>query len=230
MSQSIWPGSAEQLEELQRTLAAQWPGEPAWRPQGDRPLKVGAVFVASPRGLVGAGAAGDAAWVAAVVLLEGRLVDSVVVLGRLDAPYASGLLALRQGRLLEEAVRSLRVVPDVVIANATGRDHPRLAGLAIHLGVACDLPTIGITDRPLVAVGPEPGTERGASAELRLEGELVGYRLRTRSGARPVVVHAGWRVDPDTARELALTVTLRSRTPEPLRQARVHARTSRSTA
>lgn len=187
--------------------------------------------MASRRGLVGAGAAGDAAWVAAVVLLEGRLVESVVVRGRLDAPYASGLLALRQGRLLEEAVRSLRVVPDVLIANATGRDHPRRAGLAIHLGVACDLPTIGVTDRPLVAMGPDPGTERGAATALRLEGgELVGYRLRTCSAARAVVVHAGWRVDPDTARELALTVTLRSRTPEPLRQARVQARTSRSTA
>lgn len=230
MNQSIWPSGSDQLEELQRTLAARWPGEPVWRPQGGRAPRVGAVFVASRRGLVGAGAAGDAAWVAAVVLLEGRLVESVVVRGRLDAPYASGLLALRQGRLLEEAVRSLRVVPDVLIANATGRDHPRRAGLAIHLGVACDLPTIGVTDRPLVAVGPEPGAERGAAAGLRLEGELVGYRLRTCSGARAVVVHAGWRVDPDTARELALTVTLRSRTPEPLRQARVQARTSRSTA
>jgi deoxyribonuclease V len=186
------------------------------------------MFAAPPRGLVGAGAAGDVAWVAAIVSIEGRLVDSAVVERRLDAPYRPGLLALREGRALEEALRALRTVPDVLIVNATGRDHPRHAGLAIQLGAACGLPTIGVTDRPLVATDGEPDADRGASSELRLEGELVGYRLRTRPGARAVAVHAGWRVDPDTARSVVLSVSLGSRTPEPLRQARQLARAGRS--
>src|SRR5262249_23930482 len=139
------------------------------------------------------------------------------------------LLALREGGLLQEAVSGLGVEPDVVIADATGRDHPRGAGLVIHLGAACGLPTIGVTDRPLLATGPEPGIERGAAAELRLEGELVGYRLRTRAGARPVVIHAGWRVGADTGCAVVLRATVNSRTPQSLRQARRLAPTARST-
>jgi len=157
------------------------------------------------------------------------MVDSVVVVDRFDAPFVPGLLALREGRLLQQAVRQLKNPPDVLIVNATGRDHPRRAGLAVHLGAACGLPTIGATDRPLIAVGAEPGSEAGAATELRLEGELVGYRLRTHAGARAVVVHAGWRTDAETARTVVLSVTGRGRTPEPLGEARRLARTSRST-
>jgi len=155
-------------------------------------------------------------------------VESAVVRGRFDAPYAPGLLALREGRLLLEAVAALGGPPEVLIADATGRDHPRGAGLAIHLGAACGLPTIGVTDRPLLAMGGQPGAERGASAELRLKDELVGYRVRTRSGARAVVVHAGWRVDAETARMVVLNVSRGSRTPDPLREARRLTRASRS--
>lgn len=225
---AVWPRSRVQLEGLQRTLAAQWRSEPGWRPQRDRPLRIGAVFAATSRGLAGTGAAGDPAWAAAVVILEGRLEKSAVLTGRFDAPYAPGLLALREGRLLQEAVRALGGALEVLMVNATGRDHPRGAGLAIHLGAACDVPTIGITDRPLLATGPEPGIQRGETAELRLGDELVGYRLRTGVGVHAAVVHAGWRVDPDTACKLVLGVTRNSRTPEPLRQARRLARARRS--
>jgi deoxyribonuclease V len=174
------------------------------------------------------GAAGEPAWAAAVVFVEGRMLESAVVEGQFDAPYAPGLLALREGRLLAEAVGRLGQPPDLLIVNATGRDHPRLAGLAMHLGAACGLPTIGVTDRPLVAAGTEPGPERGAAAELQLDGALVGYRLRTHARARAVVVHAGWRVDAETARALVLSVSGSSRTPEPLREARRLARASRA--
>ena len=224
----MWPGGSGHLEELQRRLALQWWDQPAWHPQAGRSPLVGAAFATTFRGLAGTGSAGDPAWVAAVLWLEGRLVKSVVLTGSFDAPYVPGLLALREGRLLQEAVLALGGTTDVLMVDATGRDHPRGAGLAIHLGAACDVPTIGVTDRPLLATGDEAGTQRGAAAELRLGGELVGYRLRTRVGARTVVVHAGWRVDADTACELVLGVTGDSRTPEPLRQARRLARTSRS--
>jgi deoxyribonuclease V len=223
-----WPTGREELEELQQALAIRGRTEAPWRlPPGD-PLRLGAVFAAGPRGLDGPGAAGDPAWLAAVVLAEGKTVESVVLDARFDAPYGPGLLALREGRTLEEAVRSLRHPPDVLLVNATGSDHPRRAGLALHLGAACGLPTVGVTDRPLVATGPDPGADRGAAAELVLEGELVGHRLRTRTAARPVVVHDGWLVAPQTALAVVLGATLRSRTPEPLREARRLARVRRS--
>lgn len=91
-----------------------------------------------------------------------------------------------------------------------------------------DLPTVGVTDRTLVAVAGEPGRLRGAKSPLRIGDELVGYALRTRDDVRPVLVHAGWRTLPETACEVVLAVTGRMRTPEPLREARRPAKDARS--
>ena len=122
----------------------------------------------------------------------------------------------------------LEVRPDVLVVNATGRDHPRRAGLAIQLGAELDLPTIGVTDRPLLASGEEPGARRGDASELRIGAEIVGCRLRTRQGARPLCVHPGWRTDLATAKDVVLLLCSRCRTPEPLRQARRLARSARA--
>jgi hypothetical protein len=84
------------------------------------------------------------------------------------------LLALREGPLLEQAVRALPTTPEVLLVNATGRDYPRRAGLALHLGAVLGLPTVRVTVRPLVAEGSRPADRRGAMAPLRLGGEVVG--------------------------------------------------------
>jgi deoxyribonuclease V len=223
-----WTWTPDELEAFQRELAARWLDEPRWHPPLDRLLAVGGVFVASARGNEGLGSAGDRAWAAAVLIEGGRLVDSSVVRGYLDAPYSPGLLAMREGRLLAEVIAQLRQVPDVILANATGRDHPRGAGLALHLGASVGVPTVGVTDRPLLAVGQQPGPEAGAIAELRLGDELVGYRVRTREGARPIIAHAGWRTNPPIACSLVLELCDTSRTPVPLREARRLARTARA--
>ena len=226
-SRVVWPTSAADLQRLQRELAERSRQAPAWHPPADRPLRVGGVFVASARGGEGVGTAGDPAWVAAVVLERGAMLDLVVFADRFDAPYAPGLLALREGRLLGRALEHLVQSPDVVLVNASGRDHPRRTGLALHLGAASGLPTIGVTDRPLLAEDSWPAPERGATAELRLDDEIVAYRLRTAAGVRPVVVHAGWRVDAQTAWRVVLQVSAGSRTPAPLREARRLARSAR---
>jgi deoxyribonuclease V len=159
-----------------------------------------------------------------------RQVGSAVVSGRAAAPYEPGLLALREGPLLEAAVRALPDSPDVVVANATGRDHPRDAGLALHLGAALELPSVGVTDRPLLAAGSPAGLGRGATSPLMLDHSEVARSLRTRAGARPIVVHSGWRTDLDTAVWVVLASTRRARTPEPLRRARRAARQARADA
>ena len=217
---SAWPQTREELIEEQLRLDALDP--PAW--QFAPGARVGGVFVCFARGGSGPGSAGDAAWAAAAVGDE-----TVVVPGRAGAPYEPGLLALREGALLEAAVRALAEPPDVLLVDATGRDHPRRAGLARHLGAVLDLPTVGITHRPLAAEGEWPADERGARSPLRLEGELVGYWLRTRVGTRPLAVHAAWRTDSDTAEEVVLA-TSRARTPEPLRAGRRLAREARAEA
>ena len=139
--------------------------------QLQRPPAVRAVFAASGTGLVGTGAAGDPLWSAAVALVaEGvgrwRPLEDAVVRRSAGGPYLPGLLALREGEVLAQAVTSLGVRPDVVIVNGTGRDHPRRAGIALHLGVVLDVPSVGVTDRPLLAAPVEPADERGAAAPL----------------------------------------------------------------
>jgi deoxyribonuclease V len=212
-----WPSTREELIEEQHRLAALNP--PLWR---DPDARVGGCFVCFARGGTGPGHAGDPAWAAAAF---GR--EAVVVDGQAGAPYEPGLLALREGALLEAAVRALPHSPDVLLVDGTGRDHPRRAGVALHLGAVLDLPTVGVTHRPLVASADWPPDEHGAGSPLLLDGDVVGYWLRTRKGTRPLAVHAAWRTDPDAAARLVLRVS-RARTPEPLRRARRHARTARA--
>lgn len=220
----MWPVDSESLVRLQRELGDAAP-EP-WRPATSR-LLVGGVWVCFPRGLTGPGAAGDPAWAAAVVLAEGRVVGQRVVRGVATAPYAPGLLALRTGPVMEEVVRGLATPPDVLLLDASSRDHPRHAGLAIHLGAVLDLPTVGVTHRPLVGEGELPLDSRGATSPLRIGEEVVAAWVRTREGTRPLVVHPGWRVGLTTAVGLVESVTRARRTPEPLREARHLARTAR---
>ncbi len=220
-----WPATADELIREQERLAALSP--PPWRM--DLPgLLVGGCFVCFPRGYEGEGASGDPAWAAAVVLRDGRSVAQVVIRSRAAAPYRTGLLALREGPVLEEAVRALAVRPDVLLVNASGRDHPRRAGLALHLGAVVDLPTVGVTDRPLLASGPPPGPDRGCLSPLRLDEEVVAYWVRTQPRARPVVAHAAWRTDPQTAAQVVLHAAASARTPEPVRLARHLARAARA--
>jgi deoxyribonuclease V len=225
MGAEPWPETPEELELVQRDLAARTP--PLWHPTGAVRSPAGC-FVCFPRGKTGAGERGDLGWAAAVLIQDQTLAAAAVAHGPAPAGYTPGLLALREGPLLEAAVRSLPTVPEVLIVDATGRDHPRRAGLALHLGARLDLPSIGVTDRPLLASGSWPPDKHGAMSPLHLHDELVGYWVRTKRGVRPLAVHAGWRTDPETAVSIVLAVTSKSRTPEPLRQARRVAREARA--
>ncbi len=213
-----WPRAPEELIATQLALASASP--PPWSPTDA--TRVGACFVCFERGPSGPGRPGDRGWAAAA--LAG---DVAAIEGAAGAGYDAGLLALREGELLEAAVRALPRRPDVLLVNATGRDHPRRAGLALHLGEVLELPTVGVTHRTLLARGAWPADERGAGSPLHLEDELVGYWLRTRPGTRPLAVHGAWRTDPEVAVAVAMASTRHARTPEPLRHARRAAREAR---
>jgi Endonuclease V len=114
------------------------------------------------------------------------------------------------------------------VSLAPRRFVSRTAANQFELGAVLDLPSVGLTDRPLLALGAEPGPERGAASPLLLEGAEVARLLRTRVGARPLVVHPGWRTDLDTAVSVVLAAIRRARTPEPLRRARREARRARA--
>jgi deoxyribonuclease V len=220
-----WPRDRLELEALQEELARSAVTAPRWRVPRDRDVAIGGLFAASST------SGADRCWVGACVVGAEGSMRSAVVSGAPGAPYAPGLLSLREGPLLERAAREIEAPIDVLLVNATGRDHPRGAGLAVHLGAVLDVPTVGVTDRPLVAEpAGEPGGDRGSWTPLELRSDVVGHVVRTRSGSRPVVVHAGWRTDPDTARALVLATMGAARTPEPIRRARHLARLARAAA
>jgi deoxyribonuclease V len=226
LAATMWPEKPPDLTRLQRQLASRRPAP--WHLSGPRPL-VGGCFVCFARRAPASDHEGELGWAAAALTRGDRHpAGTTVVRGHVEAPYRPGLLALREGHLLESAVRALPERPEVVIANATGRDHPRGAGLALHLGAVLDLPSVGVTDRPLLASGTEPGARRGPMSPLLLDGAEVARLVRTRAGARPLVVHPGWRTDLDTAVSVVLAAIRRARTPEPLRRARREARRTRA--
>jgi deoxyribonuclease V len=215
-----------ELERAQLELALAQP-EP-WLPAELGALLLGAAFVCFERGRSGAGAPGDRAWAAAAITCQKQWRASAELRGAAGDAFRSGWLALREGPLLEQAVRRLSLAPDVLLVDATGRDHPRRAGLALELGQILALPTIGVTRRPLVARAAAPPRVRGARSPLLLEEELVGYLLRPTPDSNPIVVHAGWRTSPELAVRVVESCLYGHRTPEPLRRARQAARQARA--
>jgi deoxyribonuclease V len=219
-----WPVDAAELRREQQELATARP--PEWQaPSG--PYLIGGCFACFSRRSQGSGSAGEPGWAGAALALGSQVISSMAVAGVAGGAYEPGLLALREGALLEGAVRALPRMPDVLLVNATGPDHPRGAGLALQLGAVLGVPTVGVTHRPLVARGAWPSTERGSRSPLQIGGATVGNWLRTRPQARPLAVHPGWRTDLDTACVVVLAATGRVRAPEALRQARRLARVAR---
>jgi deoxyribonuclease V len=221
----VWPTDAESLMNYQQQLASAAPQQVILDPST---AMIAGCWVCFPRGLVGPGTDHDSAWCATVIMLRGRMIEQQMINGSTSAPYVPGLMALRIGPLMEQTVRALSGRPDLLLLDATARDHPRRAGLALHLGAELDIPTIGVTHRPLVAGGEWPSEERGATSPLLLNDSVVGCWLRTQSGVRSLAVHPGWRVDLATAVDVVTFLTRRRRTPEPLRRARQLARRTRT--
>jgi deoxyribonuclease V len=140
-------------------------------------------------------------------------------------------LACREGPILLAALAALDLRPELLLVNASGLDHPRGAGLAVHLGAVMDLPTVGVTRRPLVAAGEQPELRRGSVAPIQLGGRCVAFWVCTKTGARPLVAHAGWRTSPETASQVLFNAsTAAARTPVALQEARRVAREARSLA
>ena len=159
---------------------------------------------------------------AAVAVLsfpELALIERAVWEGPVEFPYVPGLLSFRELPALLRALEQLSTLPDLIMADAQGRAHPRRIGLASHLGVLLDQPVIGVAKSRLVGTYAEPGPERGAASPLLDGTEQIGAVLRTRAGVRPLFISVGHRVTLDDAVRLTLACATRFRLPEPTRQA-----------
>ncbi|NJC73500.1 endonuclease V [Planosporangium thailandense] len=159
---------------------------------------------------------------AAVVVLDAgtlEVVDESTAFGTAAFAYVPGLLAFRELPPLMAALGELTVVPDVLVCDGYGIAHPRRFGLASHLGVVTDRPTLGVAKNPFTGVYEPPGDDRGCWSELREDGETLGRVLRTRRGVKPVFVSVGHRITLDRATDLVLALCTRYRLPEAIRRA-----------
>lgn len=138
---------------------------------------------------------------------------------KLRFPYVPGLLSFREGPVLLAAFARLRTEPDLILIDGHGLAHPRRFGIACHLGVLFDKPTIGCAKSLLVGEHAEPGAPAGSTAPLILGTERVGVVLRTRDNVKPIYVTPGHRVSVDSAVELVRSCLDGFRLPKPTREA-----------
>jgi len=134
-------------------------------------------------------------------------------------PYVPGLLSFREAPAALAAIRKLRKVPDVFLFDAHGQAHPRRLGLASHVGLLMDVPSVGCAKSRLCGSHGELAEETGSSVALLDRDERIGTLLRTRVGVKPVFVSVGHRVTLADAEKVVLRCAGGFRLPEPARQA-----------
>ena len=164
---------------------------------------------------------GDMAY-ATVVVLDFPGLSPVEVQGfeePLGFPYVPGLLSFRELPSVVGALEKVQTEVDALILDAQGIAHPRRMGLASHLGIFLDVPTVGCAKSLLVGSFEEPGREKGSATDLVHRGEVVGRVVRTRERVSPVYVSVGNGIDLSSAVELVLACCTKYRLPEPTRQA-----------
>jgi len=210
-----WQVSTAQALEIQQRLAAQV-------------SKMSEVTM--PRFIAGvdisAGRRGEGMATGAVVVLqypELRVVETKVARGKLELPYIPGLLSFRESPLTLAACQKLTITPDLILVDGQGIAHPRRLGLASHLGLFLNTPTIGCAKSILCGGHEAPGAEPGSYTEIVDRGEIIGAALRTKLRVKPVYVSIGHKIDLNTAIYWVMKCCHGYRLPEPTRLAHLAA-------
>ncbi len=134
-------------------------------------------------------------------------------------PYIPGLLSFRESPAVLEAWNNLQTQPDVLMVDGQGLAHPRRCGIACHLGLLLDLPTIGCAKSLLIGRFEEPAPQAGSYSPLMDEEETIGVALRTEDNVSPVFVSVGHHVTLEEAIQVVMNCSRGYRIPEPTRQA-----------
>ena len=167
---------------------------------------------------------GDDRLFAAVVLLDAASLDVIeeaTYTGKTSIPYIPGLLSFREGPALLRSFEKLRNRPDVILFDGQGIAHPRGFGLAAHMGLILDIPSVGCAKTRLVGTFREPGGRRGQLSPLLCNEKRIGAVLRTKDRVKPVFVSQGHRVSLESAVKIVLQCARRYRIPEPIRRAHI---------
>lgn len=159
---------------------------------------------------------------AAVAVLsfpELNLVEYAIADRPISFPYVPGFLSFREVPAVLDALEKLSTIPDLILCDAQGIAHPRRFGLACHLGVLADIPTIGVAKTLLIGKHAELSLERGSWQPLVHDGETVGAVLRTQNKVKPLYISCGHRVSLTTAIDYVLRCSPKYRLPETTRWA-----------
>jgi deoxyribonuclease V len=205
-----WDMTPKEAIALQQSLAAQV--------IVDRPLDVNGVTTVAGVDVSVKNNVSRAA-VVVVTLPDLRIIETVTAIMPTPFPYVPGLLSFREGPVLVEAFAQLNHCPDVFIFDGMGRIHPRRMGIATHMGLWLQTPTIGCGKSHFIGEYDAPGEQKGDYSPLTHKGEQLGVVLRTRTRVKPVYISAGHLIDLDSAITLTLMCTPKYRLPEPVRAA-----------
>lgn len=145
------------------------------------------------------------------------LVEQVTATREVTFPYVPGLLTFREGPVVLAAFERLRVQPDLLMFDGQGYAHTRRMGLARHLGIYLDRPSIGCAKSRLTGTYEEPGLEPGAWTPLMNRGEEIGRVVRTKARTKPLFISVGYQITLPLAVEVVLRCTRGYRLPEPTR-------------
>lgn len=158
---------------------------------------------------------------AAVVLSfpDLELLESAIARKPTMFPYVPGLLSFREIPTVLEALGKLRTLPDLLLCDGQGFAHPRRFGLACHLGVLTDIPSIGVGKTRLIGTYGEVPEQRGAWTSLVQRNEVIGAVLRTRKAVKPIFVSLGHRISLETSVTKVMACTTRFKLPETTRWA-----------
>ncbi|MHC4165992.1 MAG: deoxyribonuclease V [Planctomycetota bacterium] len=159
---------------------------------------------------------------AAVVVLrlpDFELLETAGAVRKVTFPYIPGLLSFREAPVCIAAVEKLRSRPDLFIIDGQGIAHPRRLGLAAHLGLFFDRPTVGCAKSRLTGDFEEPPSEKGAYTLLTAQSETIGAVVRTRTNVKPVFVSVGHKCVLTDAIGIVLACAVKYRLPEPTRLA-----------
>jgi len=203
-----WPNNFEEARRIQESLAARIELVP---------------FKAKLKLIAGVDAAFSETRVSAAACLfsypDLELVEETIAAAEIRFPYVPGFLSFREGPAFIKAVRRLKTKPDLILVDGQGIAHPRGIGIASHLGVLLDMPTIGCAKSRLIGEFPEPGPKKGNWSPLLHQGQIIGAVLRTRTGIRPLFISPGHKINLENSIEIALACARHYRIPEPLRRA-----------
>ena len=159
---------------------------------------------------------------AAVVVLklpELTLLEQAIAYRPTTFPYVPSLLSFREMPTVLDALTQLTLEPDLIVCDGAGIAHPRRLGIASHLGVLINKPTIGVAKSRLLGTHNELPPEKGAWVPLMDRGETIGAVLRSRTGTKPLYVSPGYRISLNTAVDYVLQCTPKYRLPETTRLA-----------